>query len=58
MKDIEKKVCVATLSQKGLTTIPKEVREILKIAAGDRILFTIENDGTVVLKKALLVSAE
>lgn len=58
MKDTEKKVRVATLSQKGLTTIPKEVREILKIATGDRILFTIENDGTVVLKKALLVSAE
>ena len=55
MKNTEKKVRVATLRQKGLTT---EVREILKIAAGDRILFMIEHDSTVVLKKALVVSAE
>ncbi|MCC5465767.1 AbrB/MazE/SpoVT family DNA-binding domain-containing protein [Pelosinus baikalensis] len=54
----EEKVCVATVSQKGLTTIPKEVREFLKICEGDRVIFKIERDGTVSLQKAVFLPAE
>ena len=55
---LEEKICVATVSQKGLTTIPKEVRELLEIHAGDRIIFTIDRNGNVSLQKALLLPAE
>ena len=54
----EEKICVSTVSQKGLTTIPKEVRNILGIDAGDRVIFRIDRDGNVSLQKALLLPAE
>jgi len=39
------------LSEKGLTTIPKEVRETLKLEIGDRILW-IEENGKIYVTKA------
>ncbi|PIU50857.1 AbrB family transcriptional regulator [Candidatus Desantisbacteria bacterium CG07_land_8_20_14_0_80_39_15] len=36
---------VTTLNPKGQATIPKRVREILKIGAGDKIEFDIEDNG-------------
>ena len=54
----EEKICVSTVSQKGLTTIPKEVRDLLGIDAGDKVIFRIDRDGNVSLQKALLLPAE
>jgi antitoxin PrlF len=39
------------LTSKNQATIPKEVRELLKVKAGDRIKFEVLNDGKVVLLK-------
>ena len=40
----------ATLTTKGQTTIPKEIRESLGMKAGDRMTFTLMPDGTVVMR--------
>jgi len=40
----------ATLTSKGQTTIPKEIRESLGIKPGDRITFTPMPDGTVSMR--------
>jgi len=40
----------ATLTSKGQTTIPKEIRESLNMKAGDRMTFTLLPDGTVLMR--------
>jgi antitoxin PrlF len=40
----------STLTSKGQTTIPKEIRESLRMKSGDRILFTLMPDGVVVMR--------
>ena len=42
----------ATLTSKGQTTIPKDVREHLGLQPGDRIEFVLGEDDTVVLRPA------
>jgi antitoxin PrlF len=44
----------STITIKGQTTIPKAVREHLKLQAGDRVDFIIQNDRSVVLKPATI----
>ena len=39
-----------TLTSKGQTTIPKEIRDSLRIKPGDRMTFTLMPDGTVVMR--------
>ncbi|MGQ0662863.1 MAG: AbrB/MazE/SpoVT family DNA-binding domain-containing protein [Pseudomonadota bacterium] len=40
----------ATLTSKGQTTIPKEVRERLRLKTGARMEFTVESDDRAVLR--------
>lgn len=40
----------ATLTSKGQTTIPKEIRDSLGMKSGDRINFTLMPDGTVLMR--------
>ena len=40
----------ATLTAKGQTTIPKDIRERLGLAPGDKLVFTALSDGTVVMR--------
>jgi antitoxin PrlF len=40
----------ATLTSKGQTTIPKEIRESLGMQPGDRMTFTLMPDATVVMR--------
>lgn len=40
----------ATLTSKGQTTIPKEIRDSLGMKTGDRMTFTLLPDGTVLMR--------
>ncbi len=40
----------ATLTSKGQTTIPKQIRDSLGMKAGDRITFTLMPDGVVLMR--------
>jgi antitoxin PrlF len=47
----------STITAKGQTTIPKAVREHLKLKPGQRVKYFIHPDGTVVLLPTLPVTA-
>ena len=39
----------ATITSKGQLTVPKAIRDLLRLSAGDRVDFIVKDDGTVVL---------
>lgn len=43
-------MAIGTLTSKGQVTVPKEVREHLHLASGDRLEFVIEQNGRVSLQ--------
>lgn len=49
---------VSVMTSKGQTTIPKKIREYLKLNPGDKIDFVIENDGTVLLEPTTIDVSE
>lgn len=46
------KMPLSTITSKGQTTIPKEIRDLLRLAAGDRVEFIVEGKNRVVLRPA------
>lgn len=44
----------AKLTSKGQITVPKEVREALRLQNGDRLAFRIRDDGTVLVEPETL----
>jgi len=44
-------MAIATVTSKGQVTIPKEVRRVLQVEAGDRIDFVIEANDRVVVRR-------
>ena len=42
----------ATMTSKGQLTLPKAIRDLLRLGAGDRVDFVVRDDGTVVLRPA------
>lgn len=44
----------ATITSKGQLTLPKAIRDVLRLGAGDRVDFIVKDDGTVVLRPATL----
>jgi antitoxin PrlF len=40
----------ATLTSKGQITIPADVRKAMGLAAGERVVFTVLDDGTTIMR--------
>jgi AbrB family looped-hinge helix DNA binding protein len=51
-------MAVATITAKGQTTIPKDVREKLHLKPGDRVEFIAQDDGTALMVPATLTLAQ
>ena len=49
---------ISTLTSKGQTTIPKDIRTRLNLQPGDRLEFVIEEDGRVVVLPASIDASE
>jgi AbrB family looped-hinge helix DNA binding protein len=43
-------MAIATITSKGQTTIPRGVRDAARLKAGDRIHFTVLEDGTIIMR--------
>jgi|PlaIllAssembly_1097288.scaffolds.fasta_scaffold3385805_1 antitoxin PrlF len=43
-------MAIATLTSKGQTTLPREIRERLRLEPGDQLHFTLLPNGTVVMR--------
>lgn len=49
---MSKDMSTSTITTKGQTTIPRDIRERLGLSAGDRVEYVVEPDGRVVLLPA------
>ncbi len=47
-------MATATITSKGQTTIPKTVRQRLRLKAGDRVEFVVRDDGTALMVPATI----
>jgi len=55
---MEKVKRTTTVTAKFQVTIPKEIREILDLKEGDKLIFTVNDEGEVVIKKAVIVALD
>jgi AbrB family looped-hinge helix DNA binding protein len=55
---VEKTKRTTTVTSKFQVTIPKEIREILDVKEGNKLIFTIDDKGEVVIKKAVIVALD
>ena len=46
------------ITSKYQATIPKKIRSVLKVKAGDRIIFEIQHDGSVIIRKTAPLDRE
>ncbi len=46
-------MATSTLTSKGQITLPKQIRQRLNVAAGDRVDFIVEENGQVIVRPAL-----
>jgi AbrB family looped-hinge helix DNA binding protein len=44
----------STITSKGQTTIPKEIRDLFNLTPGTKVDFVVQPDGTLVLRPATL----
>ncbi len=51
-------MATATITSKGQTTIPKTVRQRLRLKAGDRVEFVVRDDGTALMVPATIHVAD
>ncbi len=51
-------MATATITSKGQTTIPKTVRQRLRLKAGDRVEFVVQDDGTALMVPATIRVAD
>lgn len=51
-------MATSTVTSKGQTTLPGEIRRHLKLKAGDRVEYIVEADGKVVLSPATVDARE
>ena len=52
IRNTENGMPMSTLTTKYQATIPKQVREVLQLGAGDRVEFLLDRGGAVRLRKA------
>jgi AbrB family looped-hinge helix DNA binding protein len=45
---------IATLTSKGQITLPKEIRDALRVVPGDKLVFRRKEDGEVVVEAATI----
>ncbi len=48
----------ATITSKGQVTIPKEIRNLLHLKAGDRVDFRVDDEGRVIMEPATVDISE
>ncbi len=54
----KRKITSSTLTEKYQASIPKEIRELLKLKKGDKIVYEIATDNTVTIRKAQPIDIE